>query len=222
MATESTSLRLRVWDLPLRLFHWALVVLIGFAWWSVETHHLDWHKTAGSLIAGLLVFRLWWGILGGSTARFSDFVRGPGTLWRYLFSKQKPDISTGHNPLGALSVIALLVLCLAVICFGLFAVDTDGLESGPLSDLVDFDQGRLASKLHGLAFEGLQILVVLHLAAIAFYALVKKQPLVRAMITGRKTKTGEAGDLVPAKALSLITGLVLGAATSAILIYMSK
>ena len=121
------SHRISVWDVPTRLFHWLLAGLIVFAWWSAETDHLAWHKIAGSSIAGLLVFRLWWGVFGGSTARFAGFLRGPKTVIAYLSGKEKSGI--GHNPLGALSVVALLLTSIVIVVAGLFAVDTDGLES---------------------------------------------------------------------------------------------
>lgn len=212
--------RIAVWDLPVRLFHWSLAGLIVFAWWSAETHHLDWHKVAGSLIAGLLVFRLWWGMFGGSTARFGDFVRGPGAIFAYLRGKAK-TVSAGHNPLGALSVLALLMTTLTVVVSGLFAVDTDGIESGPLSDLVDFDQGRLAAEIHGYGFNVLEILVVLHLLAIAWYAAVKREGLIAAMIHGRKTAKDGIGALKPGKMWALITGLLLGGGAAAWLIQVS-
>ncbi len=212
--------RIAVWDVATRLFHWSLAGLIVFAWWSAETHHLDWHKIAGSLIAGLLVFRLWWGLFGGSTARFSDFVRGPGALVDYLRGKAK-RLSAGHNPLGALSVLALLLTALTVIVSGLFTVDTDGIESGPLAALVDFDQGRIAAEIHGYAFNVLEVLVVLHLAAIAWYAFVKRDGLIGAMLHGKRTPRGDMTAMKPAGVWALIVGLILGGGVAAWLIHLS-
>ncbi len=209
-----------VWDVPTRLFHWLLAGLIVFAWWSAETDHLSWHKMAGSTIAGLLVFRLWWGFFGGSTARFADFLRGPKTVFAYLSGKGE-DGRIGHNPLGALSVIALLLTTLTIVVAGLFAVDTDGIESGPFSYLVDFDGGRLAAKIHGYAFEALEILIGLHILAILVYTLFKRQPLLPAMIHGKTpAKAGET-PLKPGGLVSLLIGLVLGAATAGGLIWLS-
>jgi len=212
-------MNIKVWDLATRLFHWALVILIGFAWWSFEAGHLDWHKKAGSVVAGLMVFRVWWGLFGGSTARFSQFVRGPKAVYDYVFKGKKSGI--GHNPLGAVSVIALLLIIAAVIAFGLFAIDTDGLESGPFSNLISYDQGRLASHLHGLAFKALEALVVLHILAIGFYSLVKKQPLITAMITGKKPAQDGEDGLKPANLWALLIGLILGCATAYGLIILS-
>ncbi len=212
--------RVAVWDVPTRLFHWLLAGLIVFAWWSAETHHLDWHKMAGSSIAGLLVFRLWWGLFGGSTARFADFLRGPKTILAYLSGKPV-KVSAGHNPLGALSVVALLLTTLTVVVAGLFSVDTDGLESGPLANLVDYDGGRLAAKVHGTGFEVLEILIGLHLLAIVFYTVFKHQPLVPAMVHGQKPAGADERPLKPGGAVSLLIGLVLGIAVAAVLIWLS-
>lgn len=212
--------KIAVWDLPIRLFHWLLAGLIVFAWWSAESDHLAWHKVAGSSIAGLLVFRLWWGLFGGSTARFSEFLRGPKTILAYLSGKgDKRHI--GHNPVGALSVVALLLTTLVIVVAGLFAVDTDGLESGPFSNLVDFDGGRLAAKIHGYGFEALEILIGLHILAIVFYTVVKRQPLVPAMIHGKAEAKDGHTPLKPGGALSLIIGLALGLAAAAGLIWLS-
>ena len=209
-----------IWDLPIRLFHWLLVGLIVFAWWSAETDHLAWHKIAGSAIAGLLVFRLWWGFFGGTTARFAYFLRGPKTLLAYLSGKDH-DRRIGHNPVGALSVIALLLTTLTIVMAGLFASDTDGVESGPLSNRVDYDGNRLASKIHGYAFEALEILIGLHTLAILFYTFARRQPLVPAMIHGKKpAKDGEL-PLARGGGLSLAIGLVLGAITAGGLIWLS-
>jgi len=219
-AGGSETARIAVWDVPTRLFHWLLAGLIVFAWWTAENGHLDWHKQAGSAIAGLLVFRLWWGLFGGSTARFADFLRGPGTIWAYLSGKDAKG-SIGHNPLGALSVMALLLTTLVVVVAGLFSVDTDGLESGPLAYLVDYDSGRLASKIHGYGFEALEILIGLHIVAILFYGVFKRQPLIAAMIHGQKpAKTGQS-PMKRGGVLSLLVGLVLGGAVAAGLIYLS-
>ncbi|HVZ28996.1 MAG TPA: cytochrome b/b6 domain-containing protein [Asticcacaulis sp.] len=208
----ANAAKVKVWDIWTRLFHWSLAGLIAFAWWSVENHHLDWHKIAGSVIAGLLVFRLWWGVFGGSTARFADFVKGPGAIFSYLGGK-KP-VTLGHNPLGALSVLALLLSCAAVVGFGLFASDTDGLESGPFASQVNYDQSVLAGTLHGYAFEAVKWLVVLHLLAIAYYAMIKREPLLGSMIHGQKPATEGDRTLKPAGILSTLIGLALGAATT--------
>jgi cytochrome b len=194
---SSKPLATAVWDLPTRLFHWALVGLIGFSWWSAETGAMDWHRLSGLTVCGLIVFRLIWGVIGGSTARFASFVRAPQHVIAHL--RGQGGERAGHNPLGGYSVIALLLLIALQVSTGLFAVDTDGLESGPLSYLVSFEQGRIASGVHEITFALLQVLVAVHIAAILFYRFVKRRNLVTPMITGRDSElTGSDGALIAA------------------------
>ena len=174
-----------VWDVPTRLFHWLLVGLLCFSWWSAETDHMEWHQYSGIAICGLVTFRLLWGVVGTSTARFARFVKGPRAVWAYVHSKDASSEKTpGHSPLGGWSVIALLLMVCTQFISGLFAVDVDGIESGPLSYLIDFDQGRAAARVHGAAFNVLLALVAVHIAAILFYYFVKRRNLTKAMITG--------------------------------------
>lgn len=171
-----------VWDGATRLFHWLLVVLIGVSWWSAENYHMDWHYRSGLAACALLIFRLLWGLFGTSTARFRQFVKGPRGILRYVRGQASPHI--GHNPLGGWSVIALLLALVTQVVSGLFSVDIDGIESGPLSYLVSFDQGRVAADIHHISFSVVQALVVLHIAAILFYLFVKRHNLIGAMVTG--------------------------------------
>lgn len=186
--TDTTPVRARLWDGPTRLVHWALVILIPFAWWSAETGRMDWHRLAGYAVLGLLAFRLIWGFAGSSSARFASFLKGPGATIAYLRtlpSRDKADMP-GHNPLGAWSVVAILLTLVVQEMTGLFAVDVDAIEAGPLSDRVDFDTGRVFAQWHHWSFWALEALVVLHLAAIVFYLAYKRANLVRAMLTGRQ------------------------------------
>ena len=184
---------MKVWDLPTRLFHWLIVLLAGFSWWSAEAGHMDWHYRSGLAALVLLVFRLLWGFIGGSTARFSQFLRSPGAVLAYLREPAGP-LRGGHNPLGAYSVIAMLLALAVQIGTGLFAVDIDGIESGPLSSRVSFDQGRTAAEVHEISFTVLQALVVLHLLAIAWYR-IRGRRLIVPMVTGRDPQlpAGSAG-----------------------------
>lgn len=200
-----------VWDLPVRLFHWALVVLIGFSWWSAENYHMDWHRLSGQAVLFLIAFRLIWGVVGSDTARFAYFLKGPRAIRAYLADKQVPA-SVGHNPLGGWSVIAMLAILGTQVVSGLFAVDIDGIESGPLSHLVDFDQGRLASAIHGVCFTVLQALIVLHVLAVLFYLVVRRRNLIGPMVTGSiaaptPIAMRRAGPLALLVALSLSAAL---------------
>jgi cytochrome b len=185
----------RLWDAPTRIVHWALVALIGFSWWSAEAEHMDWHRWSGYAVLGLLAFRLAWGVVGSASARFSQFVKGPGTTLAYLrtLPGRAAGEVTGHNPLGALSVLAILAVLAVQVTTGHFAVDVDAIEAGPLSDRVDFDTGRLFAKWHHWSFTALQVLVVLHLAAVAFYLVYKGADLVGPMVTGRRRFPADPG-----------------------------
>jgi cytochrome b len=177
----------KVWDLPTRLFHWLIVLVVGFSWYSAETGMMEWHYRSGIVAIALLAFRLIWGFAGGSTARFSHFVRSPQRAWRYLRSPAGPPAAPGHNPLGGYSVVAMLLALIGQVASGVFAVDVDGLESGPLSYLVSFDQGRIAAEVHEVAFTVIQALVLLHVVAILYYRLRGRRLLVP-MITGRDSQ----------------------------------
>jgi cytochrome b len=201
-----------LWDGPTRLFHWALVALILTGWLSAGKN-MELHKLAGYAVLGLVVFRLWWGVAGGSTARFSSFVKGPKTTLAYVsgLGSRKAGDTAGHNPLGGWSVVAMIALIAVQAGLGLFATDIDGIESGPLSDRVDFDTGRLFSEWHELAFRLLQGLIGLHLLAIAFYAAWKRENLVRAMVTGSRRFQSAVTPLKKAPLWSLTVGVVLAA-----------
>jgi cytochrome b len=181
--------KLRIWDFPVRAFHWLLIPLMAFAWWSAKEGYLDWHRLSGYAVLALIIFRVIWGFIGSETARFSHFLRGPSALWSYLKNligsrTSKPNL--GHNPIGGWSVLAMLVIISALVVLGLFAVDVDGIESGPLATYVNFDSGRWASHAHSLVFNVLLGLIVLHLLAVVFYAIFKRDNLVGPMITGSK------------------------------------
>ena len=194
-------MRVRIWDGPTRLFHWSLALLIAAAWWTGEEHLLTWHYRIGLAILCLLAFRLIWGFVGSSTARFAGFVRGPRAILAYLRGAGPPAI--GHNPLGALSVLALLAMTSAVVALGLFATDEDGLDPGPLSHFVSYDAAEAAQELHETGFDLLLVLIGLHVAAILYYALVRRDNLVGPMLSGRGKAPEGAGAMVGAPAWRL-------------------
>ena len=184
-----------MWDLPIRLFHWLLAALIGFSWWSVRNDHTDWHIWSGCGILTLLIFRLLWGFVGSSTARFSNFVRGPRAVRDYLRGRWT---GIGHTPLGALSIVALLLAIAIQVGLGLFSEDEDGIFLGPLSRLVDSDTSDKIRDVHELWFNVVLGLIVLHVAAIAFYRL-RGRHLTKRMITGRAMVEPEAEPMKPGK-----------------------
>jgi cytochrome b len=172
----------RVWDLPVRLTHWLLAALIAFSWWSVKYDHTDWHIWSGIAILTLLLFRLMWGFVGSSTARFANFVRGPRQVLRYLHGDWR---GIGHSPLGALSILALYLVTAIQVGLGLLNEDDDGLYAGPLASFLSPDTTDKIRDFHELNFYILLGLIGLHVAAILYYRLVRGKKLTRPMITGR-------------------------------------
>lgn len=176
------------WDLPTRLAKWTLAVLVGLAfasrYWG--DHALVWHMWNGLAILTLVVFRLLWGLVGGSTARFAAFLR-PFAALGYLAAllRGRAPRYLGHNPLGGLMVIVLLALVAAQGLTGLFTTD-DVLVDGPLVYAVDESVVSRASALHQDIYWWLLALIALHVAANLVYSLLGKDNLILAMITGRK------------------------------------
>lgn len=194
-----------IWDLPTRLFHWLLVALIALSWWSAEYHQDELHIWLGMAVLSLLIFRLLWGFVGGSTARFANFIRGPRAVFGYLRGGWR---GIGHNPLGALSVVALLAMAGIQVVLGLFASDEDGLMQGPLAPLVSIDAADQAREWHEATFNVLLALIALHLAAIAYYRWRGKN-LLRPMITGKGAVEPGVEPLRPAKWWLALLCLVL-------------
>jgi cytochrome b len=177
-----------VWDWPIRVFHWLLVlsVISLFVTGKLGGNWLEWHRRAGYLVLGLVMFRVIWGFVGEYHARFANFVRGPKKVVAYLRgSVQVGAEGAGHNPLGALSVLAML----AVIGFqagtGLFANDDVMLE-GPYAVMIGKDLSDWLTKLHKINSYVILGLVALHVLAIAYYFFRKHINLVSPMITGNK------------------------------------
>ena len=181
--------RILVWDLPLRLFHWLLVVCVSGSIVSAKIggNAMVWHGRFGLVVVGLLAFRLVWGFVGSTYARFFQFVRGPGAIVAYLRGQWHGE---GHNPLGALSVLAMLGTLLLLVATGLFANDDIAFE-GPLYALVGKDLSDRVVGIHRLVEPLIILLLVAHLAAIAFYVRIKKETLIMPMITGQKVGAGE-------------------------------
>ena len=185
--------RIKLWDLPTRVFHWLLVIAVGAALitGNLGGAAIEWHGRIGLSIVGLLAFRVVWGLIGSSHARFSSFFPTPESIAAYLRGQWR---GIGHNPLGALSVIGLLTLVALQLCTGLFGND-DIAFTGPLFNLVSKDLSDRLTGIHELTSNALIALIVLHLAAIAFYAHIKKDNLVKPMVTGYKDLApGETGE----------------------------
>jgi cytochrome b len=177
------------WDLPTRLFHWALVALICTSFISVKIggNAMQYQVWSGAAILALLLFRLIWGFVGSRTARFVHFVRGPAAAWRYARSLLGPDPERhlGHNPLGGWSIVAMLLALALQAITGLFATD-DIATQGPLYSRVSEETANRLTAIHHFNEKVIIALVALHILAVIFYLLVKKENLVTPMITGRK------------------------------------
>jgi cytochrome b len=173
--------RVRIWDLPTRLFHWSLAALVTASIIAIKLDSLDWHMRFGYAILALLLFRLLWGFAGSRYALFSTFVRGPRAVADYL--RGRWQAAGGHNPLGALSVMALIALLTLQAAGGLFANDGSFTE-GPLAKLVSGSTSEFISTWHRRAEYAIYALVALHVAAVVFYTVFKSEPLLGAMIHG--------------------------------------
>lgn len=189
MATRNDSIR--VWDLPVRLFHWTLVILMVVSYFSGRAGG-DWmklHFWSGYAILTLLLFRIAWGFVGSTTARFSDFVKGPSAAFRHIAEMAGSDRprEAGHNPLGGAMVVVLIFAVLAQVVAGLFSGDTDtGMVNGPLARLVADAWIDKATAFHKYWINVLLVLVGLHILAALVYLAWKRQNLIGAMIHGRK------------------------------------
>jgi len=207
----------KLWDLPVRLVHWSIVLLMPALWWTWKSSQLVLHEQLGLLALGLLVFRIYWGLFGASTARFAGFVKGPRAVGVYLgtlFSKSGEPI-VGHNPMGGWSVMVLLGLLSATVGAGLFTEDTDGLSPGPLNYRIHGALSEGMEHWHHLLFNGLLAFIALHLLAIGFYAIVKRENLIGPMLTGRRTLSSSIAE----PAFAPLWRLALGVAFAILVVW---
>jgi cytochrome b len=212
---------IRVWDLPTRLFHWLLVVLIVLLYATGEFGMLDmrWHFWLGYATLALTVFRVSWGLFGSQTSRFADFVRGPAAVGRYVKAQISTNahFSLGHNPLGGWSVLALLLSVLLQSVTGLFASDEIDAD-GPFTASVSGYTVKLMTRLHNWNENVLLLLIALHVAAVLFYLLIKHDNLITPMITGRKQGAQSDTLRFASQWLALIL-LLLSLAAVAVLVW---
>jgi len=209
--------RIHVWDLPTRIFHWTLAGLLLVCWLTGEDEGAGLiHRLSGEAIAGLIVFRIIWGFVGGEHARFANFLKGPRAAASHLghLLRGRAEPTTGHNPLGGLSVLLLLASVSFVVVTGLFSAGDEG-PGGPLA-------GRFGWELSGLhepAFRILQGVVALHLMGVVVTSIVSRDNLVAAMITGSKQRRPDAAPAPPRRGstVALLLAFVLAASASAYL-----
>ena len=203
--------KVRVWDLPVRLFHWVLVILLVTSYFSGRAAG-DWmqlHFWSGYAILTLLLFRIAWGFVGSTTARFSHFVRGPVAWFVYLknFVTGRPTYDVGHNPIGGIMVLVLIFAVLAQATAGLFSADTDlGTVNGPLANSIPDKWVDRLTDFHKFWIDVLICLAAVHTLAAVTYLVWKRQNLIGSMFTGRKPldHVAEAGR--PAPTLTFASG----------------
>lgn len=214
---------IRVWDLPTRLFHWALVICVTGLVVTAYTggNAIVWHARLGYAVASLLLFRLVWGLVGGRWSRFVAFIYSPRSVVKYLRGEAHPDHLVGHNPLGAGSVFAMLAVLLAQVGTGLIADDEISF-TGPLNKFVDTAKGLQATWYHKQVGQWLILgLIGLHIAAVLFYLWKKKENLIRPMLSGDKRMQAPVASSRD-DAASRVAALVVFGVCSGLVVWIVK
>ena len=209
--------RIRVWDLPTRIFHWVLSALVVFSFTTgkIGGDWLQWHMLSGYSILALLAFRIAWGIFGSETARFASFLRGPGAFFAYAreVAGRTPRRVVGHNPMGGWMVLFMIAVLLAQAVSGLFA-DDEIAHTGPLVEKVSNATVATMSSFHDVNGWIVAAAVALHVMAIAFYWLRFKDNLVRPMWDGWREADG--GVAQPGMRAAWLAAVVLAVAACAV------
>ncbi len=188
---QHTTQRIKIWDIPTRLFHWSLVGLIGVCYYTMKVEpNMIWHKRAGIAIFMLVLFRIVWGFIGTRHARFTDFVRGPVAVLDYF--KGKPSPTHGHNPAGAGMVLLLLMVLLWQSGSGLFTNSEDFFFNAPLYKWVGLSLSNSITSWHQKIADYIPLLILIHVSTVFFYLLIKKNNLIKPMVTGYKVSNSAA------------------------------
>lgn len=211
--------KILVWDLPSRLFHWLLVMLVVVSWVSATLggNAMQIHMLSGYTILTLVLFRILWGFFGSQHARFASFVRNPVAAVAYLQALRRNEAGwhLGHNPAGGWSVIAMLGALLLQAGTGLFANDDIATE-GPLAKLVSKALSDRITGIHHLNIDLLYVLIGLHLAAVAFYFFHKRENLVKSMFTGYKDAPAGLGESAQNRGSAWLAALLLAACAAGV------
>lgn len=210
---SNTKHTVKVWDISVRLFHWALVLCIGFLWYSGETggNIMQWHMYIGYAVLALVIYRLLWGFAGGRYARFKDFIYSPKNTLLYLkesLQRREPHYLS-HNPLGGWMVVTLLLLVGIQAVSGLFTTD-DIFTEGPLFTVVDEKIGYFLTSTHKFTFNLLLACIALHVLAVLYHQIFKREPLVKSMLTGKKTSAQPTANTRPNYLAMLISAFIAG------------
>ncbi|WP_322104220.1 cytochrome b/b6 domain-containing protein [Paraburkholderia sp. J41] len=201
--------RVRVWDLPTRLFHWLTVVLVAAAYVTQRLNWMQTHVRIGETLLTLVIFRILWGFFGSETARFSRFIASPRKAFAHLrdLARREPDVQVGHNAAGGWMVLLLVALLLVETLSGLYD-NNDIADEGPLSEIVPAAIANVIAAVHAIGWDVLAVAVVLHVGAIFVYALVKGHHLVGPMLSGKKRLP--ASVRAPARGSLWLAALLLG------------
>jgi cytochrome b len=203
--------KLFIWDLPVRLFHWLLIISLLCAWYTSdgERGFIDYHLLIGYLILGLIIFRLIWGVFGTKYAKFTQFIPSKTNLISYLKSSKKDSSEhiVGHNPLGALMVVLMLTLILSQAISGLFMND-DVYTTGPYYASASESVQSLMTFIHTNVFDLILIVSTIHISAAVYYLVVKKVNLIVPMITGYKAMINDENKGIKSSKL-LIAAVII-------------
>jgi|SaaInlV_100m_DNA_5_1039725.scaffolds.fasta_scaffold01695_6 cytochrome b len=213
-----------IWDIPTRLFHWAIVITLCYSWYSIEVEgDLDHHFLSGFIALGLILFRIIWGLVGSRYAKFSSFIYKPSEIIAYAktFFRREGGKYAGHNPLGGLSVLALLLVIFIQAGTGLFA-DDEYYYFAPLNDYVSSSMAGKITEFHGTNAKVILGLAIFHIVVILFYRLYKREKLVLAMITGKKPDDQDRYEPIPGSrwVRAIILALVVFAAVYGVVNYL--
>lgn len=206
--SNSGTARVKVWDLPTRFFHWAMLGLLAVLWWTAEAGEMDWHQIAAYSLMILILFRVIWGFIGSETSRFRHFLKSPKVALSYfsvLRSKQHHAI--GHNPLGGYMVLLMMLTLCLQLTTGLFATD-EVFTEGPLIAYVTEAQALQLTWLHKVNFNFLLILASVHVLAVLVHQFTGDR-LVGAMFTGYKKLPNHVDESVSWSSLKVAVGLLL-------------
>lgn len=208
MTPPSSRTPIRIWDLPTRLFHWLLVLLVAgmFITASLGGLWMDWHIRLGQLVCGLLLFRLVWGLVGGRWSRFAALQLHPCSLMQQASVHRDEADAPGHTPSGSWSILLMLLLLLAQAVSGLFSTD-DIAFAGPLASLVSEERSQWFTRVHLWGQNLILVFIALHVLAVLYQSLIRHKPLIRPMLDGNKTlpaNTPPSQDTATRRLLALV------------------